>query len=175
MYYYPYNYYPQVFNPNNLEYLNSRSMNSYYYPQNHYNTQYRITDQGPNPFVFNIEEATNINENYRTTIWTGEHSQVTLMSINVGDDIGLEIHPHVDQFLRVEEGEGIARMGKSRDNLTYQRRVGPGSAVIVPAGTWHDVVNVGSTPLKLYAIYSPPEHPKGTIHHTKADAIESGT
>ncbi|WP_079504702.1 cupin domain-containing protein [Mesobacillus jeotgali] len=131
---------------------------------------YRITDQGQKPFVININEAAKQNNTFRTAIWTGSHLQVTLMSINVGDDIGLEMHPNVDQFLRVEQGQGVVQMGKSRNNLTFQRNVADDSAIMIPAGTWHNVTNTGNTPLKLYSIYAPPNHPFGTVHVTKADA-----
>lgn len=129
-----------------------------------------LTDYGPKPFSVNINNATKQNNTYRTALWTGPHLQVTLMSINVGDDIGLEVHPQVDQFLRIEQGQGIVQMGKSKDNLTYIRHVHDDSAIMVPAGTWHNVTNTGNIPLKLYSIYAPPNHPFGTVHPTKADA-----
>ncbi len=128
-------------------------------------------DHGKNPFVININQAAKQNDTYRTAIWTGDHLQVTLMSINVGDDIGLEIHPNVDQFLRIESGQGLVQMGKSKNNLTFERYVADDSAIMIPAGTWHNVTNTGNTPLKLYSIYAPPNHPFGTVHRTKADAI----
>ena len=93
------------------------------------------------------------------------------MNINVGEDIGLEIHPNVDQFLRVEQGQGIVQMGKSKDNLSFERNVSDDSAIMIPAGTWHNVINTGTIPLKLYSIYAPPNHPFGTVHVTKADAM----
>ncbi|KRG09651.1 hypothetical protein ACA29_22715 [Lederbergia galactosidilytica] len=130
-----------------------------------------LKDHGKEPFVVNINQAAKQNNTYRTAIWTGSHLQVTLMSINVGDNIGLEIHPNVDQFLRIEEGQGIVRMGKNKDNLDFVRYVSDDSAIMVPADTWHDVTNTGNIPLKLYSIYGPPNHPFGTIHKTKADAI----
>lgn len=126
-----------------------------------------LKDYGPQPFVVNINEATKQNKNFRTALWTGEHLQVTLMSINVGDDIGLEIHPNVDQFIRVEEGQGIVRMGKNRNNLNFQARVYDDFAIMIPAGTWHNVINTGKRPLKVYAIYAPPQHPHGVVHVTK--------
>lgn len=92
------------------------------------------------------------------------------MSLNPGEDIGLEIHPNIDQFLRVEQGQGLVRMGQSKDNLNFERRVGNGYAIFVPAGTWHNVINTGIIPLKLYSIYAPPQHPRGTVFWTKADA-----
>jgi mannose-6-phosphate isomerase-like protein (cupin superfamily) len=130
----------------------------------------KLKDYGPEPFVINIEEATKQNNNYRTALWTGENLQVTLMSIDVGDDIGLEVHPTVDQFIRIEEGQGIAKMGDSKDKLDFQEKVYDDYAIMVPAGKWHNVINTGDKPLKLYAIYAPPEHPRGTIHETKAIA-----
>ncbi|WP_120167763.1 cupin domain-containing protein [Thermohalobacter berrensis] len=129
-----------------------------------------LKDYGPEPFVVNIDEATKQNTNYRTALWTGENLQVTLMSIKVGGDIGLEIHPTVDQFIRIEEGQGIVRMGDSKDNLDFEARVYDDYAIMIPAGKWHNLINTGSKPLKLYAIYAPPEHPRGTIHKTKEDA-----
>ena len=93
------------------------------------------------------------------------------MSLNVGEDIGLEMHPDVDQFIRVEQGQGIVQMGKSRDNLTIERHVYDDSAIMLPAGTWHNLTNTGTIPLKLYSIYAPPNHPFGTVHTTKADAL----
>lgn len=129
-----------------------------------------LKDHGGEPFVVNINQVAKQNNNYRTTIWTGNHLQVTLMSINIGEDIGLEIHPNVDQFLRIEEGQGLVQMGKSKDNLNFVKNVGEDYAIIVPAGTWHNVTNTGNTPLKLYSIYAPPNHPFGTVHRTKAEA-----
>ncbi len=131
-----------------------------------------ITDNGPNPFTVNIEEAARQNDNYRTALWTGNNLQVTLMSINPGEDVGLEIHPTVDQFIRIEQGQGVAEMGSRRDRLDYQRNVQDGDAVMVPANTWHNITNIGVVPLKFYTIYAPPEHPHGTVHRTKADAQE---
>ena len=128
------------------------------------------TDQGPSPYVTDINTASICNKNYRTALWTGRHLQTTLMSIPAGSDIGLEVHPHVDQFLRIEQGQGISQMGPSKNNLNYQKPVNDNTAVFVPAGTWHNVTNTGKMPLKLYSIYSPPNHPRGTIDITKAAA-----
>jgi mannose-6-phosphate isomerase-like protein (cupin superfamily) len=130
-----------------------------------------LKDYGPNPFVININEATKQNDTYRTAIWTGNHLQVTLMSLNPGEDIGLEMHPGVDQFLRIEQGQGITQMGKSKNNLNFARNVFDDSAIVIPAGTWHNLTNTGNIPLKLYSIYAPPNHPFGTVHTTKADAM----
>lgn len=143
--------------------------------QNHFRSptfsNVSLRDYGPNPFTININEASKRNQNYRTALWTGNHLQVTLMSIKPAEDIGLEIHPTVDQFLRIEQGQGIVEMGKRKDRLNFKRRVADDSAIMVPAGTWHNVRNTGNIPLKLYSIYAPPNHPRGTVHRTKRDAM----
>ena len=128
-----------------------------------------IEDVGPQPYVVNIERATVQNGNYRTVLWTGEHLQATLMSIPVGGDIGLEIHPDTDQFIRIEQGVGTVKMGNTQDNLTFTKCVSSGDAIFVPAGTWHNVVNAGNRPLKVYAIYAPPHHPHGAVQKVKSD------
>lgn len=128
-----------------------------------------LKDYGPEPFVVNIDEASRQNNTFRTALWTGNHLQLTLMSINVGEDIGLEIHPSIDQFIRIEQGQGLVKMGQSKDKLDFQRTVSQGFAIFVPAGTWHNLINTGARPIKLYSIYAPPQHPKGTVQKTKAD------
>lgn len=144
--------------------------NSYNY-MNYYNMNPNyIRDYGPEPFVININEATMQNNNFRTALWTGKHLQVTLMSINVGESIGLEMHPDVDQFIRIEQGYGLVQMGNDKNNLNFERTVYDDCAIIIPAGKWHNLTNIGNVPIKLYSIYAPPNHPKGTIHRTKADA-----
>lgn len=130
-----------------------------------------LKDSGANPFVININEATKQNNKYRTALWTGNHLQLTLMTLNPGEDIGLEMHSNVDQFLRVEQGQGITQMGKSKENLNFQWHVFDDSAIFIPAGTWHNLTNIRNAPLKLYSIYAPPNHPYGTVHQTKADAM----
>ena len=90
-----------------------------------------------------------------------------------GRDIGIEVHTHLDQFLRIESGCALVMMGKTQNSLNYRKRVNGDYAVIVPAGTWHNIVNTGITPLKIYSIYAPPQHPFGTIHKTKADAEQA--
>jgi mannose-6-phosphate isomerase-like protein (cupin superfamily) len=127
------------------------------------------TDHGPEPFVTNIEQATLENENYRTTLWTGKNLQLTLMTIQPSHDIGLEAHDDHDQFLRIEEGEATVYMGPNKDDLkTWNAKAD--DAVFVPAATWHNLVNTGDVPLKLYSIYAPAEHKPGTVHVTKEDA-----
>jgi len=129
-----------------------------------------FTDEGPNPFVIDIEDATLANENYRTALWTGEHLQMTLMTIEPGHDVGLEVHPDRDQFLRLESGRGRVQMGPAENDLPFDRDVEGDWAILVPAGMWHDVTNIGEDPMKLYALYGPPEHPHGTVHATKAES-----
>ena len=128
-----------------------------------------IRDFGGNPIIFNIEHATAMNQNFRTAFWTGQDLQLTLMSIPVRGDIGVEMHPDVDQFIRIESGNAKVYMGNSRNSLVERARVGGRFAIIIPAGTWHNIVNTGNRPLKLYSIYAPPQHPFGTVHRTKAD------
>lgn len=128
-------------------------------------------DNGPWPYALDIDAATKQNNTYRTTLWTGHHLQLTLMSINPGEDIGLEVHPHLDQFIRVEQGHGTVLMGDRPDNMYFRQPVGDGWAFIIPANTYHNLVNMGRQPLKLYSIYAPPQHPPGTVHRTRADAM----
>ncbi|MGN1165980.1 MAG: cupin domain-containing protein [Lachnospiraceae bacterium] len=129
-----------------------------------------LTDHGPNPYVANMEQLEQKNTNFRTAIWTGEHLQMTLMCIPSFGEIGLENHEDTDQFIRIEQGRAIVRMGKCKNHLDFQRNVCKGDAVFVPAGTWHNIVNVERNPLKVSSIYAPPHHPKGTVHRTKAEA-----
>lgn len=131
-------------------------------------------DFGPKPFVVNISNATEQNPFYRRTLWTGCHLQLTLMCIPPYGEIGLEVHPQTDQFLRLEAGRGIVKMGKCKEQLDFQQQVCRDDAIFVPAGTCHNVINTGRTPLKLYSIYAPPHHPHGTVHHTKAEADARG-
>jgi len=136
-----------------------------------YGNPMKFRDHGKEPYVIDIEEAAERNRTFRTALWTGDHLQVTLMSIAPGEDIGLEVHPDTDQFLRIEDGGGLVQMGNTRDNLTFERRVGEDDAIMVPAGKWHNVTNTGNEPIKLYSIYAPPEHPFGTVHETKVEAM----
>jgi mannose-6-phosphate isomerase-like protein (cupin superfamily) len=144
----------------NLHYYNWNRTNG-----NPYNGNIKLSDYGLRPFVVNIDHVTKKNNTYRTALWTGKHFQVTLMSINVGDDIGLEVHPTTDQFIRIEEGQGLVQMGDSKDKLDFQEMAYDDYAIMIPAGKWHNVTNTGNIPLKVYVIYAPPEHPYGTIQH----------
>ncbi|HZN21281.1 MAG TPA: cupin domain-containing protein [Gaiellaceae bacterium] len=121
-------------------------------------------------WVGDIEQRTIENTTFRTVLFTGEHSQLTVMRIAAGEDIGREIHPDHDQFLRIEQGSARVELGASEDSVDETHDVEDDWAFVVPAGVWHNVVNTGSGDLKLYSLYSPAEHPDGTVHQTKADA-----
>lgn len=127
-------------------------------------------DNGPNPYVVNIEELTVSNDLFRVAKWTGTNLQMTLMTIQPGDDIGLEVHPDHDQFLRIEAGSAKVVMGPSEDNLDQSWDAADDWAVFVPAGTWHNIINTSDEPLRLYSIYAPAEHSHGTVHKDKAEA-----
>jgi mannose-6-phosphate isomerase-like protein (cupin superfamily) len=129
-----------------------------------------VKDPGPKPNAFDIEAATLENDNYRTVAWTGRYLQVTLMSIPAGSSIGLEVHPETDQFLRLEAGRGRCVMGPSKEDLTFQQDVEDDWSIQVPAGTWHDVINTGEEPLRLYAVYAPVHHAQGIVQATAEDA-----
>jgi len=140
---------------------------------NYNNQQINNTyDYGPNPFVVDIKKAALNNETFRTAMWTGNYLQLTLMKIDVSDDIGLEVHPNVDQFLCIVEGQGLVQMGHSKDHLCFRQPAYEDCAIFIPANTWHNLTNTGDKPIKLYSIYAPPNHPWGTIHQTKADDID---
>jgi mannose-6-phosphate isomerase-like protein (cupin superfamily) len=112
-----------------------------------------------------IEKKSLENGYFREVLFTGPHSQLVVMALKPKEDIGMEVHADVDQFIRVEAGQGKAVLDGKEFELA------DGSAVVIPAGTQHNIINVSATePLKLYTIYTPPEHPDGTIHKTKAEA-----
>ena len=132
-----------------------------------------LKDYGAEATVLNIDAYTMFNSNFRTALWTGTLLQVTVMSIPVGGEVGLELHPNTDQFLRIEDGQAKVLMGDAEESLTFIETVGKDFAIIIPAGKWHNIINTGSKPLKLYSIYSPVEHPHGTVHKTFAEAEEA--
>lgn len=129
-----------------------------------------LKDHGPHPYVLDIEKATTGNENFRDTLWTGKHLQMTVMSIPSGGEIGAEIHDDHDQFLRVETGKAHVKIGESEEKLDIDQVVEDDWAIFVPAGKWHNVLNEGDEPLKVYSIYAAPDHKPGTVHKTKEDA-----
>jgi mannose-6-phosphate isomerase-like protein (cupin superfamily) len=124
-------------------------------------------------WVRDVEKETLENDDFRRVLFTGEHTQLTVMSLAPGEDIGLEAHDHLDQFLRIEQGRGRVELSSQEGRIEETQDVGPDWAIIVPAGVWHNVVNTGDEDLKLYSLYSPPEHPDGTIHRTKQEADEA--
>ena len=131
----------------------------------------KIADIGPAPSSFDLETATRDNTDYRSVAWSGRYLQVTLMSIPVGQSIGLEMHADTDQFLRLDAGQGKAVMGPAKDRLEFEKDVSDGWCVLVPAGMWHDVINTGDVPMRLYAIYAPVHHAAGKVH-VDAEAAE---
>ena len=129
-----------------------------------------VKDIGPEPQSFDLEEATRANTSYRSVAWSGKYLQVTLMSIPVGKDIGLEMHPDTDQFLRLDAGRGRVQIGPSKDKLTFDKEVSDGWCVLVPAGSWHNITNTGDKPMQVYAVYAPAHHKPGKVHKTAKDA-----
>ncbi len=116
-------------------------------------------------FIDNIEEKTEQNSFFRQVLYTGKYTQLVVMSLLPGEEIGMEVHPQVDQFFRIEEGQAKVVIDGE------EHEVDEGFAIIVPAGSQHNVINTGNNPLKLYTLYSPPNHPDGTIHRTRAEAM----
>lgn len=124
------------------------------------------TDRGKSPWAVDIEELTIENTMFRKTKWTGEYLQMTLMSIPTDGEIGGEVHPDNDQFIRVEKGTARILMGPSEENITFDKEVTGDWAVFIPAGYWHNLMNEGDTDVKLYSLYAPAEHAAGTVHRT---------
>jgi mannose-6-phosphate isomerase-like protein (cupin superfamily) len=121
-----------------------------------------------NGYITNIEHDTLANEDFRRVLYTGRHMQLVLMTVPPGEDLGLETHDEHDQFIRIEAGTGVAQLGGESS------RLGDGSIVVIPAGVEHNILNTSpSEPLRLYTLYSPPEHADGTVHHTKEDATRA--
>jgi mannose-6-phosphate isomerase-like protein (cupin superfamily) len=121
-------------------------------------------------WVGDVERETLDNETFRTVVFTGDHTQLTVMSLEPGEDIGREKHDGIDQFLRIEYGKARVELGRTEDTVDETHDVEDDWAIIVPAGVWHNVVNTGEDRVKLYSLYSPPEHPDGTVHKTKEEA-----
>jgi len=119
-------------------------------------------------YIQNIEEETKNNNFFRKVVFTGEHCQLVVMSLKPGEDIGEEVHPNVDQFFRIEEGSAKIVIDGGEANAEAE------FAVIVPAGSMHNVINTSEDrDLKLYTVYSPPNHPEGTVHETREDAMKA--
>lgn len=129
-----------------------------------------LSDHGKKPFVVDMEDFTQANNNFRSAVWTGEQLQMTLMCIEVGGDIGGEVHTENDQFLRIEEGRALVKMGTSENEIEFEQIAEEDAGIFIPLGKWHNVINIGDEPLKLYSIYAPVHHPFGTVHTTRAEA-----
>ena len=128
------------------------------------------TDHVPHPFVSNVAQQALLNTDFRIELWSGSYAQMTLMCIPVCSDIGLEIHRDIDQMIRIEQGMALVKMGEREKQLDFQATVQRGDVIFVPAGTWHNIINIGRTPLRVSSVYAPPHHPVGTVHHTKEEA-----
>lgn len=127
----------------------------------------RESDMGGEPYVVDIDDLTINNTKFRTTKWTGDKLQMTVMDIPNGQDIGLEVHNDGDQFIRVESGEGEVHMGKSKEKLDYLKKIKDDTAIFIPAGYWHNIKNTSTDSLKLYVIYAPVEHKRGRVDVNK--------
>ena len=121
-------------------------------------------------WVADIEAATLENQTFRTVLFTGAHAQLTVMRLAPGEEIGWEAHNNLDQFIRLEQGRARLDFGRGADHVDESHEIEDDWAVIVPAGTWHNVTNVGDADVKLYSLYTPPEHPAGAVHKTKGEA-----
>ena len=130
----------------------------------------RTTDHGGEPYVTNVERNTIQNTNFRTAIWTGKHVQMTLMCIPPCGEIGLEIHPQTDQLIRIEQGRAVVQMGEHKGDKDFVQSMYKGDVTFIPAGIWHNLINIGNIPLKVSVTYAPPNHPKYTTHRTKEEA-----
>ena len=124
-------------------------------------------------WVGDIERLTLDNDTFRTVLVTGAHTQLTVMRLAPGEDIGKEVHPDRDQFIRVEEGQARVEFGRDEDGVDESHDVSDDWAVVIPGGTWHNVINTGMEELRFYSVYAPAEHPDGAVHRTRADAEAS--
>lgn len=129
-----------------------------------------IINSGDKPTLLNLNNVARSNRFYRKEIWTGEYLQLTVMSIPVGGEVGLELHNENDQMIGVEYGVASVYSGATKQGVKFMGNVNSDYAIFIPAGTWHNIINDGNVPLKLYSVYAPPHHPKGTMHKTKFDS-----
>ena len=132
------------------------------------------TDLGAKPNIINIHNETLCNDSFRKAILTGKNLQITVMSIPVGGEIGLEMHDDLDQLIKVESGCANVYMGECKQNVKLIGKVNANCAVVVPSGTWHNIINACACPLKVYSVYAPPKHPFGTVHESKLDSDLAG-
>ncbi len=132
-----------------------------------------LRDYGTEPLITNLKSATMQNTNFRTSLWTGQNMQITLMSIPVGGDIGTEVHNELDQLIRVERGRALIVFERTQNSPERRQVIGENYVFVIPAGTRHNIINAGRVPLKLSSVYAPPKHPFSTSQKTKADAQAS--
>jgi mannose-6-phosphate isomerase-like protein (cupin superfamily) len=140
-----------------------------------FSCQERWTDNGPvnattAGWVGDIQTLTLDNPNFRTVLFTAANLQLTVMCLATGEEIGVEMHDRLDQFIRVESGQARVTLGPSATEVEVAHEIADDWAIIIPGGTWHNVINTGTAELRLYSVYAPAEHPDGTVHVTKADA-----
>lgn len=113
------------------------------------------------------------NEMLSTTLWADDNMQVTSQLIPVGSEVGLDVHPYIDQYFRIDEGEGEVQMGDARDKLTFAQPVSADFSIYVPAGKWYNIINTGNRPLKLYSVLALTEYSQGTVHLTYKDVLSA--
>jgi mannose-6-phosphate isomerase-like protein (cupin superfamily) len=135
----------------------------------------QVADNGPvnattTGWVGDIETLTRENTTFRTVLYTAANLQLTVMCLATGEEVGMEMHDHLDQFIRIESGSARVTLGPSKDEVEVAHDLADDWAIIIPGGTWHNVVNTGMDELRLYSVYAPAEHPDGAVHVTKADA-----
>lgn len=124
-------------------------------------------EHGGEVYVVNVGKVANRNDNFRESIWTGKYLQTTIMSIPRGNDIGVELHKDTDQYITVEHGNAMALLGEKENCLDKRYNLMQGDSIFIPAGVWHNIVNMGRCALKLSSVYAPPHHPKCTVEENK--------
>lgn len=130
-------------------------------------------DYGPNSLIIDLNKAAQQNDNFRATLWTGTFLQVTLMSIPVHGSIGMEVHTDHDQILRIEDGLGLVQLGESQLTMYGQYLAFTNYVIAVPAGIWHNIINIGNVPLKISSYYAPPNYAWNTVQRTRTPAASS--
>lgn len=124
------------------------------------------------PLAINLEEATVNNQNFREVIWTGDHMQLVLLSLEPGEEIAMEMHEDLNQLLKIEKGQAQILIGPSRDELNFEREVQEDWAVLIPANHYHSVKNTGEGPLKLYTLFAPGAYPQNEVVETLEETEE---
>ncbi len=124
-------------------------------------------EHGGEVYSANISKIAFANQNFRESVWTGKYLQMTLMSIPCRSEIGVELHSDTDQYIRVEHGIALALTGNNKDALCNKYKLNTGEAIFIPAGVWHNIINIGRRSLKISSVYAPPHHPKCTVEKTK--------